>query len=102
VSRRDYFRKLSPLCDLLPDATVLDVTEGRRAMERVRDLSWGSPFASMGLKARTGFEPCFAAVAVTALAALAGPTVALADLALPRPGGHARLGVCSTGMLPAS
>jgi hypothetical protein len=28
-----------------------------RAMERVRDLSWGSPFASIPGKARTGFEP---------------------------------------------
>jgi len=30
-----------------------------RAMERVRGLSWGSPFASMALEARTGFEPVF-------------------------------------------
>ena len=28
-------------------------------MERVRDLSWGSPFASIAVKARTGFEPVF-------------------------------------------
>jgi integrase len=28
-----------------------------RAMERVRDLSWGSPFASIAVEARTGFEP---------------------------------------------
>jgi hypothetical protein len=28
-------------------------------MERVRDLSWGSPFASIAVEARTGFEPVF-------------------------------------------
>jgi site-specific recombinase XerC len=37
-----------------------------QAMERVRDLSWGSPFASIGLKARTGFEPVYEALQASA------------------------------------
>ena len=37
-----------------------------RAMERVRDLSWGSPFASIAVKARTGFEPVFEALQASA------------------------------------
>ncbi len=38
-SRDDYFRKLAPLCDLLPDATVTDVTEDdcRAYLDRWRD-----------------------------------------------------------------
>jgi integrase len=37
-----------------------------RAMERVRDLSWGSPFASMAGEARTGFEPVYEALQASA------------------------------------
>jgi hypothetical protein len=37
-----------------------------RAMERVRDLSWGSPFAAKGLKARSGFEPLYEALQASA------------------------------------
>jgi integrase len=37
-----------------------------RAMERVRDLSWGSPFASMAVEARTGFEPVYEALQASA------------------------------------
>ena len=37
-----------------------------RAMERVRDLSWGSPFASIALEARTGFEPVYEALQASA------------------------------------
>ena len=37
-----------------------------RAMERVRDLSWGSPFASIALDARTGFEPVYEALQASA------------------------------------
>jgi hypothetical protein len=37
-----------------------------RAMERVRDLSWGSPFAAIALKARTGFEPVYEALQASA------------------------------------
>jgi hypothetical protein len=33
-----------------------------RAMERVRDLFWGSPFASIDEKARSGFEPLYGAL----------------------------------------
>jgi integrase/recombinase XerD len=33
-----------------------------RAMERVRDLSWGSPFASIAREARSGFEPLYGAL----------------------------------------
>jgi integrase len=38
-SRADYFRKLAPLCDLLPDASVADVTEDacRAYLDRWRD-----------------------------------------------------------------
>jgi integrase/recombinase XerD len=38
-SRADYRRKLTPLCDLLPDASVLDVTEDdcRAHLDRWRD-----------------------------------------------------------------
>ena len=35
-------------------------------MERVRDLSWGSPFASIPAKARTGFEPVYEALQASA------------------------------------
>jgi hypothetical protein len=38
----------------------------KRAMERVRDLSWGSLFAAKGLKARTGFEPVYEALQASA------------------------------------
>jgi hypothetical protein len=37
-----------------------------RAMGRVRDLFWGSPFASKVLKARTGFEPVYEALQASA------------------------------------
>jgi hypothetical protein len=37
-----------------------------RAMERVRDLSWGAPFGAMGEKARTGFEPVYEALQASA------------------------------------
>ena len=37
-----------------------------RAMERVRDLSWGSPFASIAAEARTGFEPVYEALQASA------------------------------------
>ena len=37
-----------------------------RAMKRVRDLSWGSPFASIALEARTGFEPVYEALQASA------------------------------------
>ena len=37
-----------------------------RAMERVRDLSWGSPFASIAGEARTGFEPVYEALQASA------------------------------------
>jgi hypothetical protein len=35
-------------------------------MERVRDLSWGSPFASLAVEARTGFEPVYEALQASA------------------------------------
>jgi hypothetical protein len=37
-----------------------------RAIERVRDPSWGSPFASTVLEARTGFEPVYEALQASA------------------------------------
>jgi hypothetical protein len=37
-----------------------------RAMERVRDLSWGSAFASIAVEARTGFEPVYEALQASA------------------------------------
>jgi integrase len=37
-----------------------------RAMERVRDFSWGAPFGAMGEKARTGFEPVYEALQASA------------------------------------
>ena len=37
-----------------------------RAMERVRDLSWGSPFGVHTSKARTGFEPVYEALQASA------------------------------------
>jgi len=33
-----------------------------RAMERVRDLSWGAPFAAIAGEARSGFEPLYGAL----------------------------------------
>jgi integrase len=44
VTRNDYFRKLAPLCDLLPDADAGDVTEDdcRRYLDRWRDRSPGT------------------------------------------------------------
>ena len=37
-----------------------------RAMERVRDLSWGAPFGAISAKARTGFEPVYEALQASA------------------------------------
>ena len=37
-----------------------------RAMDRIRDPSLGSPFASKVLKARTGFEPVYEALQASA------------------------------------
>ena len=37
-----------------------------RAMERVRDLSWGAPFGSLAEEARTGFEPVYEALQASA------------------------------------
>lgn len=37
-----------------------------RAMERVRDLSWGVPFEALAGEARTGFEPVYEALQASA------------------------------------
>jgi hypothetical protein len=37
-----------------------------RPVERVRDLSWDSPFGAMAGKARTGFEPVYEALQASA------------------------------------
>ena len=53
VSRADYFRKLAPLCDLLTDATVLDVTEDdcRAHLDHWRDRA-SEDHAALGQRAQ--------------------------------------------------